>query len=116
MINGRLEQFLDTGWYSEATLYLDGYVYWCEAQYDPQMDIHHFFIDKWPAENENNICFHSILEKDGTLKWARVFEDKNKDLDIIKRHFLENPIFAGKTFWEVEKRIAWLEESSSVTR
>lgn len=32
MINGHLVQFLDTGWYSEATLYFNGYIYWCEAQ------------------------------------------------------------------------------------
>ena len=27
MINGHLVQFLDTGWYSEATLYFNGYIY-----------------------------------------------------------------------------------------
>ncbi len=32
MINGYAEQFLDTGWYSEATLYYNGYIYWHEAQ------------------------------------------------------------------------------------
>ena len=27
MINAELEQFLDTGWFNEATLYLNGYTY-----------------------------------------------------------------------------------------
>ena len=34
MINANLEQFLDTGWFSEATLYLNGYTYWCEGSWD----------------------------------------------------------------------------------
>ena len=116
MINGRIEQFLDTGWYSEATLYLDGYIYWCEAQYDSQRSLNHFFVDKWAAKSENNTLFHSILEADGTLKWIRVFEDESNDLDMIKRHFLESPIFDNKTFWEVEKRIAWLDEGDPMIR
>ncbi len=46
MINGNLEQFLDTGWYSEATLFLNGYIYWCEAQYDEKKQSNTFFVDK----------------------------------------------------------------------
>ena len=34
MINAKLEQFLDTGWFNEATLYLNGYTYWCEGSWD----------------------------------------------------------------------------------
>ncbi len=32
MINGNINQFLDTGWFTEATLFLNGYIYWLEAQ------------------------------------------------------------------------------------
>lgn len=55
MINGDVEQFLDTGWFSEATLFLNGFVYWFEAQYDPNTDINTFFVDRWAAENEDNL-------------------------------------------------------------
>lgn len=115
MINGKLDQFLDTGWYSEATLYLDGYIYWCEAQLDDASGITTFFVDKWAAENEDNTYFHSILDSDGTLKWTRVLEIKDSDLDRIKQRFLESTAFDGKTFWQVEKNIAWLDEGAPIT-
>ncbi len=116
MINGYLEQFLDTGWYTEATLYYNGYIYWCEAQYDNTAGISRFFVDKWAVENEGNTFYHSIFESDGTLEWNRVYEVENKDLDFIKKQFLEAPIFDGKTFWQVEKQIAWLEESTPISK
>ncbi len=52
MINGNLDQFLDTGWFSEATLYYNGYIYWLEAQTDDIESV--FFIDRWKAQNEDN--------------------------------------------------------------
>lgn len=112
MINGKLEQFLDTGWFNEATLYYGGYIYWCEAQFDEGKQVNLFFIDKWQAENENNLYYHSLLESDNTLKWERVFEIADSSLDLIKKKFLGAKIFDGKTFWEVEKEIAWLDEGA----
>ena len=38
MKNGKIEQFLDTGWFSEATLYLNGYTYWCGLLVAATMD------------------------------------------------------------------------------
>lgn len=116
MINGHLEQFLDTGWYTEATLFFNGYIYWCEAQFDEETKLICFFVDKWSAENEDNTYYHSILEADGTIQWNRVLEIKDKDIDLIKKIFLESPIFEGKTFWQVEKKLIWLEEGGSVIR
>lgn len=52
MINGYAEQFLDTGWYSEATLYYKGYIYWHEAQTNDKETV--FFVDRWKAQNEEN--------------------------------------------------------------
>ena len=115
MINGKLDQFLDTGWYSEATLYLNGHIYWCEAQYINEKNENYFFIDKWCATNENNKYYHSILNSDGTLSWNRIYEDYNSDIELIKKHFLEAKIFDDKSFWEVESEIAWLEESTPIT-
>ncbi len=116
MINGKLEQFLDTGWYSEATLYLDGYIYWCEAQKDALIGKQIFFVDKWEAINEDNALFHSIVEKDGRIQWLRVFEIETEDIENAKKQFLEAPIFDGKNFWQVERKIAWLEEGNPVAR
>jgi hypothetical protein len=44
MINGNLDQFLDNGWFSEATLYYNSYIYWLEAQTDEIESV--FFIDR----------------------------------------------------------------------
>lgn len=114
MINGNIKQFLDTGWFSESTLFLNGYVYWCEAQTDPDTNITKFFIDKWRAENEGNKVYHTLLDSDGTLEWERVFEIEDTDLDKIKKKFLNATIFDGKTFWDVENKIAWLEEGEDI--
>lgn len=116
MINGKLDQFLDTGWHSEATLFLNGYIYWCEGQYDKKSGLTTFFVDKWAAENEDNTFYHSVLESNGTLKWYRVLEIQDADLDRIKQKFLEAPVFENKSFWQVEKDIAWLDESNPITR
>ena len=32
-------------------------------------------------------------------------------MDLIKKHFLEAKIFNGKSFWEVENDLLWLEDS-----
>ncbi len=116
MINANLNQFLDTGWYSESTIYLNGHIYWCEAQCCEQSNITTFFVDKWEASNEDDLYYHSMLESDGSLKWERVLEITDSDLDRIKLKFLEAPIFDGKSFWQVEKQLAWLDESSPITK
>lgn len=114
MINGKIDQFLDTGWFSEATLYYNGYIYWCEAQTDNNSNIITFIIDCWKAENEKNLYFHTIQNEDGTVDWKNVCKITGNDLDLIKKQFLEFPAFEGKTFWQVEKQLAWLEESTPI--
>lgn len=109
MINGDTEQFLDTGWYFESTLYFNGYIYWHEAQTGDKETV--FFVDRWKVQNENNLYFHTLLEADGTLHWERALEIHGTDLDLIKKQFLESPIYDGKTFWDIEKELIWLDES-----
>ena len=116
MINGSLNQFLDTGWFTEATLFYHDYVYWCEAYYDTEKKSNIFFIDKWHAVNENNAYYHSIVDENGNLTYTRIYEDSDEDLDAIKRRFLTAPVFDGKSFWEIETEIAWLDESGDVVQ
>ena len=49
-----------------------------------------FFVDKWRAENENNEWYHSILNKDGEIKYERVYEDSDADRELIKKRFLKS--------------------------
>lgn len=116
MINGSLDQFLDTGWYTEATLYYKGYIYWCEAQSNIDTGITTFYVDKWAVENEADTYYHSIIEEDGSIKWERIFEIQGEDLDLIKKVFLEANIFEGNSFWQVEKQLAWLDESNPISK
>ncbi len=114
MINGSLDQFLDTGWFSDATIFLNGQIYWCEAEYDSTMKKIHFFVNKWKASNENNMFFHTFLNQDGTLDWSSIYEDFDIDVDLIKKRFLQAKIFDEKSFWEVESEIAWLDDAGPV--
>ena len=115
MINGSLEQFLDTGWFSEATVFYNGYLYWCEAVFDETTRKNTFFVDRWRAENESNEWYHSILNKDGKLEYERVYEDSDVDIEQIKKRFLEANIWDGKTFWEAESDIFWLDDGGDVS-
>ena len=115
MINGSLEQFLDTGWYSEATLYYRGFSYWCEAQWDDNK-IAHFSIYRYPAINVNNSYCMRIIEEDGSCNEEIIYEIVHPDIDYIKKSFLEAEIFDGKCFWKVENEIAWLDDNGNVFR
>jgi hypothetical protein len=114
MINGNLEQFLDTGWFSESTLYLNGFIYFCAAY--AKDNNREYSVYKWRATNEDNKYFHSICNDDNLVDWERVYEDSDCNLDLIKKRFLEARIFDGKSFWEVESEIAWLDESTPIKK
>ena len=114
MINGNLEQFLDLGWCTEATLFYNGYIYWCEGYVDSNAGLKHFFVDKWRNKKKKNLYYHSVLETDNTIKSERIFERTGDDFDLIKKEFLESTIFDGKTFWQIEKEIAWLDDGGDI--
>ena len=110
MINGELEQFLDAGWYSEATLYYDGFVYWHEGYSD--FNICAFFVQRWRAalvKDNFNLCRAYYMNKT-VVDYKRVFELSDVDMDFIKTQFLQAPIYDGKSFWEVEKDLVWVED------
>ena len=111
-----LTQFLDTGWFTEATLYYHGNIYWSEAQFNEETQCTTFFVDRWPVEKEDDQYYHSITDADGVIHWERVYEDTDTSLEMIKRRFLSAEIFDGHSFWDVEKELRWLEESDPVIR
>lgn len=108
MINANLSQFLDNGWFSEATLFYNGYIYWCEGCWDNTKEKPmHFFVYKIPARNIDNLYFERL---DTNEPFEYIFETWGKCEDDVKEEFLNAKIFDGKTFWEVEKELAWLDE------
>ena len=106
MINANLEQFLDTGWFSEATLYLNGYTYWCEGCWNEEREKPmHFFVYKYES-----VIVDKIYTKPKNSNYETVFDIYGKSEEEVKEEFLKAKIFDGKSFWEVEKEIAWYDE------
>lgn len=115
MINGNINQFLDTGWYNEATLFYQGYIYWCESDTDFSNDITRFQVSRWNAQMGDDMLYHSILDKNGEPShYEKVLDISDKDMDKLKKDFLQAPIFDGKTFWQAENKIAWLDEGTPI--
>ncbi len=110
MINANLEQFLDTGWFSEATLYLNGFTYWCEGNWHTKKEKPmHFFVYKYPSEVVDS-KYTRRLDMDKIGPNNVVFDIWGYGEDDVKEQFLKAKIFDGKSFWEVESIIAWYDE------
>lgn len=106
MINANLEQFLDTGWFSEATLYLNGYTYWCEGCWNEEREKPmHFFVYKYES-----VVVDKIYTKPKNSDYETVLDIYGNSEEEVKEEFLKAKIFDGKSFWEVEKEIAWYDE------
>lgn len=115
MKNGNLEQFLDTGWYMEAELYYRGYVYWCEGCTDRKTQETTFFVDCWRADCEDGKWYREYRdEANRLLDCHRAYEDTDKDMDLLKKRFLQAPIFNGKSFWQVEEDIIWVDPGEPI--
>lgn len=110
MINANLEQFLGTGWFNEATLYLNGFTYWCEGCWDMKKEKPmHFFVYKYPSKIVDGI-YTKRLDEGETGNPETVFDVWGHGEDDVKAEFLKAKIFDGKSFWEVEDKIAWYDE------
>lgn len=105
MINGTVKEFLESGYYSEATLFYHGHTYWFEGDTDFKTGITHEFVAKYPATVVNGV--YTVRGSETT---ELVFEMNDKDREAIKAKLLRAPIFEGKSFWEVESELAWYDE------
>ena len=111
MINASLSQFLDTGWFSEATLYYKGYTYWCEGDWDYTRDKPmHFFVYKYRSIVVDKIYTRRLVDNGDVVDYSIVFEVYGANETEVKEQFLKAKIFEGKSFWEVEKELAWYDE------
>lgn len=109
MINGKLEQFLDTGWWNaDATIFYNNHIYFFEGYFDKE---HHMYLRilKWKVENINNKSFKNILGPNGDFIDYDCIEMDATNEDELREKFLKSKIWDGKSFWEVEKELTWLD-------
>ncbi|MBE6100666.1 MAG: hypothetical protein E7200_00980 [Selenomonas ruminantium] len=117
MKNGDIEIFLDTGWYMESTLYYEGRVYWCEGFTDSDTGISTFFVDSWEAECPDGKFYRTYQDKIGEPQgYKEDLEIHGTDMEMLKKQFLIAPIFEGKSFWQVEKDLTWVDEGEPLIR
>ncbi len=115
MINGNLEDFLSSGWYSESTLYLNGYTYWCEGSYNINRDKKfHFWVYRYKSiihkDEDGDIWTSRMIENNDVVDYSVALDLWGESSEEIKPIFLNSKIFDGKSFREVEQEIAWYDE------
>ncbi len=115
MINANLDQFLDYGWFSEATLYYKGFTYWCEGyRIEKDAEKYRYFVYRYRSvihEDKSGNKYTTRLIKDNDVAdFSYVFDVYVDSEEEGKQKFFEAKIFDGKSFWEVEKEIAWYDE------
>lgn len=109
MINAYLDQFLDNGWANESEIYYKGHIYWCECDKLAE-NKYHFFIRKWKAKVVEEVYYVGLLDENGELMdYDDSFSIYGETYEGVREEFLKSPVWEGKTFWEVEKELAWYE-------
>ncbi len=113
MINANLDTFIDYEWEHGVTLFYNGYIYFCSGGFKPDWKTFSYGVFRQRAENENNLYYREYMENDKPVDYEKVFEVAG-DYDDVKKKFFSAHIFDGKSFWEVEKEIAWLEQGEPI--
>ena len=91
MINGNIDEFMDKLWDGEEVIYTyNGKKYFSQG-YNREDGTYRFELQLWEPYAET-LWFIEGLER-------------QESLDA----FLKEPLFDGKTFWEVEKVIEWVD-------
>lgn len=91
MINGDAREFIDGLHYGDERFFCyKGYKYFIQG----------YYIDGKPL-----LEMYAIESEDNKFEWRAVSE--NSDYPV--KEFENDPIFDGKTFWQVEDEIEWVD-------
>ena len=109
MINGDTERFLDTGWWNmDSTIYYNEHIYFFDGAFDEKHNMH-VYIRRWKAINVDNKNYQDVFDKNGHyIDYQEIRLDASSE-DALREELLKAPIWDGKTFWQVEKELAWLD-------
>ena len=69
-----------------------------------------YFIQGWVKDGKFTLLLDQIDPDPGTnwRRWEGVKEEE-KNREVVKS-FLDSKIFDGKSFWEVEQEIEWVDD------
>ena len=92
MINGNIDEFVEKLLDGEEVIYVyHGKKYFSQG-YNLDDGTYYFELQQWGSE--------------ASVLWSVEGLDRPASLDA----FLKEPLFDGKTFWECEKEIEWVDE------
>jgi len=107
MERAALDQFLDTGWMNGAELFYSGTIYWAEHFGDENGC--RAIVYSIPAKKVSQREYDYDLSRGGGKGWIKAFEKAAPTEEDAREALLSEPIFEGKTFWQAERDIEWLE-------
>ena len=102
-----LEEFLERGWDNGAQLFYNDNIYWTDCSIEKS--IYKVTVFKAPAIRTSDKTYALVKSENKPNKFELVFKKEEKDNASAKLALLEAPIFEGKSFWQVEKELDWLE-------
>lgn len=91
MINGNANEFIDGLYYGDERFFM----------YNQKK----YFIEGWTENDKLMLILYIIEDPHNKFKWSAVSNNNNYPVD----KFETADIFDGKTFWEVEKDIEWVD-------
>lgn len=91
MINGNINEFVDKLWSGEELIYTYNGKKFFSQGYIGEKGQYRFELQQW--------------EPEGKVLWSVEGCDHQSSLDT----FLKQPLFDGKTFWEAEPEIEWVD-------
>lgn len=91
MINGNIDEFMDKLWSGEELIYLyKGKKYFSQGYFEDSKYV--FELQMWEPQTK--------------ILWQISGHSNQDSLEA----FLQEPLFEGKKFWDVEKEIEWVDE------
>lgn len=99
MKGGNINHFLEQLGYVEVAVEYKGHKYFFNGiNYDPDTQTYSFYVAEWPWDNDSSEPFIRM-----------VFETTSKVRSECLDRFFGAPLIDGKTFWELEKDMTWIE-------
>lgn len=96
MVNGNASEFIDRIYTCQDTVFIfHGVKYWFQGYMPDENSVHMEVFQVEPAVEDDDDYY--------------VWEYNGNSISKGQEAFQKAPFFGGKTFWEVEKEIEWVD-------